>query len=178
MNKFLMLLALLSSKYSLAQSRPIYTFENNLTFSREDSCVFNYFSSTTDTCVYVIGWQFLMPADSVDFFSCTYQVIFNGEDLKIIYKQELLFKYIVEKGHVYEGVVYYPYLNRPALWGEFKKSKLHGLVISYDKNGSIMEIMKFRNGKYKYHKYSARGGEIVRGRFRLNTDLEYNIIVR
>jgi hypothetical protein len=163
---------------SVAQTDNVYNLDSDTSYFRADDFVYNYFERKLDSCVYVVGWQFLMHSDSVQFCSNTYNVKLSNGKLQITFRQHLLFDYTTQNGFVTEGTIFYPFLGQPAIWAQFKKSKMHGLVITYDSNGRIMEIMKYRDGKYKYHQYSARVNPHVTGKIKIGSDLDNNIITQ
>jgi hypothetical protein len=174
----LLILVITVSIDSVSQRDNVYKLDTESSYFRVDDFVYNYFEEKFDSCVYMVGWQFLMPSDSVDFCSNTYDVSFTKGELKITYRKYLLFDYTIHKGFVSEGIIFYPFLRRQAVWAQFKKSKLHGLVITYDSDGRIMEIMKYRNGNYRYHQYSARVNPSVSGKFRMGSDLDNRVITQ
>lgn len=127
--------------------------------------IFDYFRHQNDSNIYIIGSVFLMPSDSLSFVEkneyCTKETIFNGSvtEKKIFFKDELLYSYTVKDDKINGvGYIYYPFLKKIAIQGNFCNSKLQGLVTVQNKNGKIMEIMKYRNGKYIKHVFHQKYG--------------------
>jgi antitoxin component YwqK of YwqJK toxin-antitoxin module len=76
----------------------------------------------------------------------------HDDELKVYFKEHPLFSYEVENGQLKgSGYCFYPFEKRVAIQAEFRKSKLHGLVVVQDRNGKLLEIMKYKKGKYVRH---------------------------
>jgi antitoxin component YwqK of YwqJK toxin-antitoxin module len=95
-----------------------------------------------------------MSYDSVDMTTNNF-CVFEDTDLKVIkYKNEILFEYNLIDGKVNGiGFCYYPFLKKTAMIGEFKNDQLHGKLLVFDFEGMLIEIMLYKNGKYKEHLY-------------------------
>lgn len=119
------------------------------------NCIYNYFNGELCEPIYFMGYICLMPFDSLDVFGRNYYEVRETEDsLKIYFKECLVFEFQIVNGFVEgEGKCYYPFNNRVALRGSFKKSKLNGLTYVYDNNGAVIAGMRFRNNKYIKHEY-------------------------
>ena len=119
---------------------------------------YNPFSDEINSNFYTINDIFLMPSDSINFKGKNeYCISFTKKNDKwnyksIYFKGALLFK-LEMKDDEYDGVgyCYYPFISIVAIQAEFRKSKLHGLYIVNCKTGKTLEIMLFKNGKYKKH---------------------------
>jgi hypothetical protein len=118
--------------------------------------IFDYFRQEHDSIVYLVGSTFLMPSDSLTFKDKNqYKVkVINPEKgyLEIYFKGYLLYKYELLNNQVQgSGFVYYPFKKSVALQGRFANGKLDGLVFVQSQEGEMIEVMKFKNGKYINH---------------------------
>ncbi len=129
-------------------SRRFYEFENN--YDRQENYAIDYFSNSRDSTVYYLGNLRLMPSDSINFSGENiYHHVFRGDSLNIYFKERLLFNYAIKDGYISTGKIFYPFEDRIALWGQFKDNKIDGIVVLFNINGEILEIIEFRKGKYK-----------------------------
>lgn len=116
--------------------------------------VFDYFRQVKDYSVYDIGKVTLMNYEDFNDSLNEYCVFKNQNLLVIKFKDEILYEYQISKGKVNGlGFVYYPFLDKTALIGEFKNDKLHGSLYVFDKKGILIEVLKYKRGKYIKHQY-------------------------
>ncbi len=135
--------------------------EKNKLFQKDtiitDYSVFDYFRQEQDSIVQVVG-VILMPTDSLSLFGKNEYTIKvsnpkNGY-LKVYFKNKLLYKYMLIDNEIKgTGFCYYPFSGNVALQGTFKNNKLNGEVFVLKENGEILEVMKFKKGKYIKHLY-------------------------
>ncbi len=161
MNKKLVTFFLLfNGIYAFAQEKP--SNANNAFFQTDTvikSCsIFDFFRQEHDSVVYAIGSVFLMPSDSLYFNKKNEYTIkvSNPENgyLEIYFKKRLLYKYMLINHELNgTGFCYYPFSGDIALQGRFKDGKLNGLVFVQKEDGEIIEVMKFKEGKYLKHVY-------------------------
>jgi len=141
------------SAQSYAQTNDIENFEVG---ARIKNIVFDYFRQEYDSMVYNVGSVFLMPSDSLLFNKKNeYTIAVSNPDngyLEISFKNRLLYKYTLINNKINgTGFCFYPFSGNVALQGSFKKGKLDGLVFVQEKNGEMIEVMKFKEGKYIKH---------------------------
>lgn len=120
--------------------------------------VYNFFTERNESIFHSIGSLLISPLDSFSLnekneYKVDVQAPGNGM-LKISFKGYLLFSYRLID-HEINGncILYYPFSKTPAVHAQFKKSKLHGLVITQSQKCEIFQIMLYRKGEYKKHLY-------------------------
>jgi hypothetical protein len=159
MNKEILILCLLFSfnqVFSQTNDKKTRIFEKDTIFT--SNSVFDYFRQEEDSIVFIVGSVYLMPSDSLSFNEgneYTTKVI-NPDNgyLEIYFKNKLLYKYRLINNKIERiGFCYYPFNSNIALQGSFKEGKLHGLVFVQKVNGEILEVMRFKKGKYIKHIY-------------------------
>ena len=139
--------------------------------------IYDYFSQSIDSCVYYVGNIRLMPSDCVDFQGLNqYSELLKEDAFNIYFKKELLFSYSIKDSKILDGRVYYPFDEKIAIWGQFHNFKLHGLLILFDRNGEVLEIMEYKKGKYKYHRYHWMYLKTSGKKIRLSSPFDYQII--
>jgi hypothetical protein len=120
-----------------------------------------------------------MPSDSINFSGENiYHHVFRGDSLNIYFKERLLFNYAIKDGYISTGKIFYPFEDRIALWGQFKDNKIDGIVVLFNINGEILEIIEFRKGKYKSHIYHWHIGSASSRRLILHSPFENSVIDR
>lgn len=120
----------------------------------ESNFVCNYFNQSVDSVVLYFGNLQLMPQDSVNFGgNNVYRHVLENDSLNVYFKNALLFSYGYSESGIDTVTVYYPFDGSVAYRAQFRKSRLHGQVVSLDKTGKILEVMMYKRGKYKYHLY-------------------------
>lgn len=158
--KLLILFLLLNCVHTFAQKKS-FDIKNGI-FQKDtvikDCFVFDYFRQEYDSIVYNVGCVFLMPSDSLSFTKKNeYTVkVLNSEDgyLEVYFKNRLLYKYMLINHEIKgTGFCYYPFSGNIALQGQFEEGKLNGLVFVQKENGEMLEVMKFKEGKYIKHVY-------------------------
>lgn len=119
------------------------------------SVIFDYFRQQYDSTIFIIGSVAVMRGDSLSFKTKNdYCIDSSDTELKIYFKNRLLYKYELHKGKIEgTGFCYYPFANAVAIQGQFKDSKLDGLVFVQSRDGSLIEVMEFKKGKYLKHIY-------------------------
>lgn len=126
------------------------TFTNNF--------VFDYFRQEKDSIIYTVGSVFLMPSDSISFKEKN-EYIFKVSSpengfLEIFFKNRLIYKYTLFNYRIHgTGCCYYPFDGNIAIQGQFMNAMLNGYVFVQRQNGEIIEVMKFKCGKYRKHIY-------------------------
>jgi|SRR5690554_744928 len=116
--------------------------------------VFDYFRQVKDSAVTMVGRVMLINYDRLDIDTNKYCFFKNNDLLVVKFKNEILYEYQINKNKITGiGICYYPFIEKTAMIGEFKNNKLHGLLYVFDRQGELLEIMKFRRGKYKKHVY-------------------------
>jgi hypothetical protein len=116
--------------------------------------VYDFFTGQEDSFNFYKGKIRLMEFDSIDMEGNNeYRFEYKHDDeLKVYFKEHPLFSHEVENGQLKgSGYCFYPFEKRVAVQAEFRKSKLHGLVVVQDRNGKLLEIMKYKKGKYVRH---------------------------
>lgn len=121
--------------------------------------IYNYFTQQYTSIVYDIGSVFLMPSDSVSFKNDNVYETRVTDSIdgykEVFFKNRLLFRYEMRQGKV-EGLGYcfYPFSSTIAIQGEFVNNKLNGWVFFQDKNGKVIEVMRYKHGRFEellYH---------------------------
>lgn len=121
--------------------------------NRDIDTVYNYFTDEFVSEVFDIGRVFIMPmnkqhglfTEEVDTLKNTYKVHYSGN---------LLFEFKLSEGKINGmGYCYYIQSGCVAIQAELKNNQLNGFVYVHDEHGKLIEIMKFKNGKYKKHVY-------------------------
>jgi len=158
--KLLLFLLLFNCINAFAQKK---SYDVNNTFFQTDtvikSCsIFDYFRQEHDSIVYAVGSVFLMPSDSLHFnekneYTIKVSTPENGH-LEIYFKNKLLYKYMLINHEIRgTGFCYYPFSGNVALQGRFEEGKLNGLVFVQKEDGEMIEVIKFKEGKYIRHVY-------------------------
>lgn len=164
MNKILIAILIISNCLNVYSQRK--TFDHNSFLSQKDTLVtsyyvYDYFRQEYDSIVFTVGCIFLMPSDSISFLGKNeYKIIKETTTnprfghLYIYFKNKLLYEYTVVDNNITGiGVCYYPFSGNVAITGQFNNGKLNGLVIVQRQNGEILEVMKYKKGKYIKHVY-------------------------
>lgn len=145
----------------------------------EKSVVYNYFNQSEDSVVWYFGNLRLMRQDSVNLLGPNiYRHEYEGDSLKIYFKNALLFSYSFDERGVSAGTVYYPFDSCVAYWAQFRESELHGLVISMDKQSEVLEVMMYKKGKYQYHLHHWRHSNPRKKRLVLGSPFDNPVIVQ
>jgi len=128
--------------------------DSNLTWTRGK--FFDFFRGQYDSVFTTIGGLEIIPFDSIsrDVNTIRYDFRQTKDSLIVSYRNETLFSYKYNsKGQICVGILYYPFNRNIAIWGQFKESRLHGIVTTFLKNGTLLEVMMYKRGAYKYHMY-------------------------
>ena len=154
---------------------------------RCEAFVYDYFKEKKEVAIYEQSNQILMPFDSIEEDGkneyCVKKVLddLGNGSITVFYRNNLLFKYQVVSNEIKgAGICYYPFQkNDIAVIGWFKKSKLHGHVYVFDNKGVLVEVIKYKNGKYKKHLfYISRVGREFKYKGSKNPlRLDYEIIL-
>lgn len=157
--------------------------DNGTDTCHKSNSIFDYFRQEKDSSVYIIGPVFLMKSDSLSFKEkneyCTKDVIINGNIVRkeIFFKEKLLYSYTIKNGKINGlGYCFYPFLGKIAVQGNFCNSKLHGIVTVQNKEGKIIEIMKYRRGKYIKHIFHQNFG-YKKHKFKSKNPLRYDYVI-
>lgn len=106
--------------------------------------------------VFLVGIM-VVPGDSLNWAKNEYLIKVTTPSegyLEIFFKDRLLYKYYLINNEVQgTGIIYYPFLGNVAIEGQFNSGVLDGLVFVHKKDGEMIEVMKFRKGKYIRHLY-------------------------
>ena len=116
--------------------------------------MFDNFRSKVDSIFFDVGKIQLMNFSRINNNNNSF-CISENEHLKVIkYQNEILFEYNLIDGTINGiGICYYPFLQKTAMIGQFKNGKLNGELYVFDSNGILIEVMIYKNGKYKRHTY-------------------------
>lgn len=135
----------------------IILFTYNSLFGQSDSlsnvkhCYFNYFTSCVDSIialpigkVQLVHYKYDNYPDLDDF-----TIDSSYKELNLYFKNNLVYHFDIENG-VIEGKGFGYYFNSKIIGVEadFKKNKLQGIVSLYNKEGELIERMKFKKGKF------------------------------
>ncbi len=160
MNKKLLIYCLLLNCVQVI-AQNISEEENKMIFQKDtiitEHSVFDYFRQERDSFIHAVG-VIIMPIDSLSFFGeneFTFKVS-NPERgyLEVYHRGYLIYRYMLINYDINgTGFCYYPFSGNIALQGRFKEGKLHGLVSVQKEDGEILQIMKFKGGKYVKHVY-------------------------
>lgn len=117
---------------------------------------FNYFTESNDSVVSIMNGIYLDPRDSIIETFTIQREKSKGNSrfgwLTISHNDKVLYKYELVDGKVDGiGYCYYPFTGRVAFQAQFKKDKLNGIVFFQDMSGKIIEVMKFKSGRYRRH---------------------------
>ena len=163
---FLLIVTFFSSSSIFSQNR------------NDTNVIYDSFRQEYDSAVYNVGLLYLMPSDSVNLFKQNNYTIEENEanGLRFIYfKNHLLYKYQIKNSTINgKGYVYYPFSEQVAMQGTFKNGKLHGLLFVMDNNGAILELLRYKKGKFKryvyHHNYvlNAKGMKLINKKYRKN----------
>lgn len=126
-------------------------FDRNI--NRQIDTIYNYFTSEFVSDVYDIGRVRISPVNLQQ--SLFHEIVDTSKNIYTVhYSGKIVFQYELSEGKINGmGYCYYSQSGNVAIQAEFKNDKLDGFVYVHDENGRLIEIMKFRNGKYKRHIY-------------------------
>lgn len=153
MNKTIIILLLFVSTICNAQI-PSLNYKINEDTSFYANAFFNNFLGDMDTNRFLIGQCLLVSYDSIfvkgnNLYRVNIINHSNGK-LEIYYRNKILYEFSLKNGIV-SGVGYGYYLNNStiALQGNFKNGKLDGFLFLFDKDGRVIECMKYVKGVFQ-----------------------------
>jgi hypothetical protein len=152
------LIAIGSSTLLWGQSNayPLPPSDSDSIFIWKQKDVYDFFREQVDSNFTTVAGLHIIPFDSIAFEkdSARYRFIQTIDSLIIIYRERILYGYRYNSdGEICSGVLYYPFMNRAAIFGQFRNNRLHGIVCTFSKNGTLLDMMMYRRGTYKHHLY-------------------------